>query len=74
MIFGGILLVVTMVFVLSTANIEATFRAKRLTVGLYGSEALEWLFLRYAPTLSLWISIILIVIGIIFLVISKREK
>lgn len=72
--FGIILFFVSMIFGLGTANAEAALRAKRLTRGLYGSEAFEWLFLRYAPTLLLWISIILVVVGIIFLVISKRKK
>ena len=39
-----------------------------------GSEAFEWLFLRYAPTLLLWISIILAPTGTIFLIISKRKN
>lgn len=71
---GGILLLVTMVFVLSTANTEAVLRAKKLTKGLYGSKIFEWLLLRYAPTLLLWISIILVVIGMIFVIISKRKS
>lgn len=72
--FGGILFLITMVFGLSTANTEASLRAKKITRGLYESEAFEWLFLRYAPTLLLWISIILVVIGIVFLALSKRKK
>ncbi len=72
--FGGILFLITMVFGLSTANTEASLRAKKITRGLYESEAFEWLFLRYAPTLLLWISIILVVIGIVFLTLSKRKK
>ena len=72
--FGIILFFVSMIFGLGTANAEAALRAKRLTRGLYGSEAFEWLFLRYAPTLLLWISIILAATGIIFLIISKRKK
>lgn len=72
--FGGILFLITMVFGLSTANTEASLRAKKITRGLYESEAFEWLFLRYAPTLLLWISIILVVIGIAFLALSKRKK
>lgn len=72
--FGIILFFVSMIFGLGTANVEAALRAKRLTRGLYGSEAFEWLFLRYTPTLLLWISIILVVVGIIFLIISKRKK
>lgn len=74
MTFGGILFSVTMIFVLGTANTETALRAKKLTRGLYGSEAFEWLFLRYAPTLLLWISIILVAIGIIFSITSKRKK
>lgn len=72
--FGGVLFSVTMIFGLGTANVELALRAKKLTRGLYRSEALEWLFLRYAPTLFLWISIILVAIGIIFLSTSKRKK
>lgn len=72
--FGGVLFLVSMVFGISTSNAELALRAKKLTRGLYGSEAFEWLFLYYAPTLLLWISIILTVIGIIFLLISKRKK
>lgn len=72
--FGGVLFIVSMVFGISTSNAELALRAKKLTRGLYGSEAFEWLFLRYAPTLLLWISIILAATGIIFLIISKRKK
>lgn len=72
--FGGILFLVSMVFGISRTDAELALRAKKLTRGLYGSEAFEWLFLRYAPTLLLWISIILVVIGIIFLITSKRKK
>lgn len=72
--FGGILFFISMVFGVSTSNAELALRAKKLTRGLYGSEAFEWLFLRYAPSLLLWVSIILVVIGIIFLITSKRKK
>ncbi len=71
---GGVLFLVSMVFGIGTSNAELALRAKKLTQGLYGSEAFEWLFLRYAPTLLLWISIILAATGIIFLIISKRKK
>ena len=74
MIFGSALFLVSMVFGIGTSNAELALRAKKLTRGLYGSETLEWLFLRYAPTLILWISIIFVVIGIIFLIIYKRKK
>lgn len=74
LIFGSVLFLVSMVFGIGTSNAELALRAKKLTRGLYGSEAFEWLFLRYAPTLLLWISIILAAIGIIFLIISKRKK
>lgn len=72
--FGSILFFISMVFGVSTSNAELALRAKKLTRGLYGSEAFEWLFLRYAPSLLLWVSIILVVIGIIFLITSKRKK
>lgn len=72
--FGCILFFVSMIFAMGTSNAELALRAKKLTTGLYGSEAFEWLFLSYAPTLFLWISIIVIVIGIIFLIMSKRKK
>lgn len=72
--FGGILLTITMLFILFTANDEAALSAKKLTRGLYGPEVSEWLFLRYTPTLLFGISIILVVTGIIFLIISKRKK
>lgn len=74
LIFGSMLFLVSMVFGIGTSNAELALRAKKLTRGLYGSEAFEWLFLRYAPTFLLWISIILAAIGIIFLIISKRKK
>ena len=74
LIFGSMLFLVSMVFGIGTSNAELALRAKKLTMGLYGSEAFEWLFLRYAPTFLLWISIILAAIGIIFLIISKRKK
>lgn len=74
LIFGSVLFLISMVFGISTSNAELALRAKKLTRGLYGSEAFEWLFLRYAPTLLLWISIILVAIGIIFLIISKRKN
>ena len=66
LIFGGILFLVSVVFGLSTIDAELGLRARKLTRGLYGLQAFEWVFLRYAPTLLLWISIILIVVGIIF--------
>lgn len=72
--FGGILFFISMVFGISTSNAELALRAKKLTSGLYGSEAFQWLFLRYAPNLLLWISIILVATGIIFLITSKRNK
>ncbi len=74
LIFSGVLFLASMILGISTSNAELALRAKKLTRGLYGSEAVEWLFLRYVPTLLLWISIILVVIGIIFLIISKRKK
>lgn len=74
LVFGSVLFLVSMIFGIGTSNAILALRAKKLTRGLYGSEALEWLFLRYAPTLVLWISIIFVVIGIIFLIISKRKK
>ena len=72
--FGSMIFLVSMVVGIGTSNAELALRAKKLTMGLYGSEAFEWLFLRYAPTFLLWISIILAAIGIIFLIISKRKK
>lgn len=74
LIFGGILFLVSMVFYIGTSNVELGLRAKKLTVGLYGSEVFEWLFLRYTPDLLLWVSIILVVIGMIFLVTSNENK
>lgn len=74
LIFGGILFLVSMVFYIGTSDVELGLRAKKLTVGLYGSEVFEWLFLRYTPDLLLWVSIILVVIGMIFLVTSNENK
>ena len=44
--FGSILFFISMIFGVSTSNAELALRAKKLTRGLYGSEAFEWLFLR----------------------------
>lgn len=73
LMFGGILFVVSMIFGLSTANTEVALRAKRLTRGLYGSEAFEWLMLRYVPNVLLLISIVLVAIGVIFIFINRKS-
>lgn len=72
--FGSILFVVSMIFGLSTANDECMLRAKKITSGLYGSEEIRWLILRYVPGLLLWVSIVLVIIGSIYLISSKRKS
>lgn len=72
--FGGIIFAVSMIFGISTSNTELALRAKRLTRGLYGSETFKWLVLRYVPEALLWISIILIAIGVIFIFINRKRN
>lgn len=72
-VFGGILFVVSMIFGICTSNEELMLRARKLTSGLYGLEEIKWLILRYVPDLILWISIILVIIGVIFLISAKKK-
>ena len=72
--FGGILFVVSMIFGISTSNDELMLRAKKLTSGLYGSEEIRWLILRYVPNLLLWASIGLVIVGIILMVINRKKS
>lgn len=72
--FGGILFLVSMILGTSTLNTELALRAKRLTRGLYGAEEIKWLILRYVPELLLWISIVLVIVGIIFIVINRKKN
>lgn len=74
LIFGGILFFVSMIFSTSTSRTELGLRAKRLTKGLYGTEEIKWFILRYVPDFLLWISIILIIIGIIFVLINRKKN
>lgn len=74
LVFGAVFFVISMIFGMSTVDAELMLRAKKLTKGLYGAEAFKWFVLRYAPSLLLWISVILVVIGIIFLITSKRKN
>ena len=71
--FGGILFFVSMIFSTSTSRTELGLRAKRLTKGLYGTEEIKWFILRYVPDFLLWVSIILIIIGIIFIIINRKK-
>lgn len=71
--FGVILFFVSMIFGTSTSSTELGLRAKRLTKGLYGAEEVKWLILRYAPDFLLWVSIALVLIGIIFIAINRKR-
>jgi len=72
--FGGILFFMLMIFNTSTSNIELGLRAQRLTRGLYGAEEIKWIILHYVPELLLWVSIGLIIVGIIFMVINRKKN
>lgn len=74
LISGGIMFFVFLVFGLATTSSQVGLNAKRLSRGLSGAEALEWMFLRYVPNIFLWISVILVVIGIILLVTARKDK
>lgn len=74
LIFGGILFFVSMIFGTSTSSTELGLRAKKLTRGLYGSEAFKWLILCYVPEILLWASIILVIVGIIFVVMNRKKN
>lgn len=72
--FGGILFIVSMIFGIGTSNEELMLRTRKLTSGLYGSEKIKWLILRYVPDLILWISIILVIIGVIYFISAKKRR
>ena len=73
LIFGSILFLISMALGLGTIDAQTALSAKRLTRGLYGSEAFKWLILRYVPDLLLWSSIILVLVGIIFIIINRKK-
>ena len=74
LIFGGILFLVSIVFSISVYETTLGLSARKVTRGLYGSDAIKYFFLHNVPDWLLWIAIILFIVGIIFLIISRKNK
>ena len=74
LISGGIIFLISMFLGLGTVDMELGLRVKKIYHGLYGFEMVKWLFLRYVPDLLLWISLIILIIGIVLMIVYRRKK
>lgn len=74
LISGGALFILMLGFSISTSDARLGLNAKRLTVGLGSSEAFEWFIMSNISNLLGNISIILMIIGMIFLLISRKKN
>lgn len=73
LITGIIVYILSAIWQINVAGTEIALTAKKLAVGLYGQDATEWLYVHYLPKILMWIGIILIVIGIICFIFSKKK-